>query len=121
MFRKLFLVLVISTLSLSISAEELLIKDYFDLVKSKGYSLGDKQDKIYQFLMAVDGYGVNINGVTIEVYQFDLSIKTGQVALEKLKTDGFMGTGIIANKNLALMKKKKHPKWKELKELFLSL
>lgn len=121
MYKNLFLFLILSAFSLSVSAKELLIRDYFDLVKSEGYSLGDKQHKMYQFLMAVDGYGMKVDGETIEVYEFDLSVKTGQTALEKLKTDGFMGSGIIVNKNLALMKKKKHPKWEELKELFLSL
>lgn len=121
MFVKSLLITTILSIASPAFAEEIKIKDYFDLLDKQGYDIGRTQKKHYQFLMAIDGYGVVVDGSMVEVYQFDLTIKTGKEALVKLKNDGFMGNGFIINKNLALMKKIKHPKWDKLKNVFLSL
>ncbi|MDH2423740.1 hypothetical protein [Cobetia amphilecti] len=120
LMKSLFIITILS-IAPPVLAEDLEIKDYFELLEKNGYTIGRTQEKYYQFLMAVDGYGVDVDGSMIEVYQFDLTIKTGQLALEKLEDNGFMGSGFVINNNLALAKKKKHPKWNDLKRIFLSM
>ena len=105
----------------SYSEDQIEIQDYLDALTKQGFTLGKKQQKMYQFLMASDGFGIEINGSNIEIYEFDTSITSGKKALKKIEKDGFMGKGLVVNKNLAMMKNKKHKDWKRLKEIFNSL
>jgi hypothetical protein len=115
-----FIILMASSLS-SFSKEQLEIKDYLGALEKEGYSLGKKHEKMYQFLMASDGFAIELNGSKIEIYEFDTTITSGKNALEKIKKDGFMGKGLIVNKNLAIMKNKKHEDWEKLKAIFNAL
>jgi hypothetical protein len=121
MMKKLTLAILFSIMWSTAIAEELAIQDYFDLVESKGYSIDEKRQNWYQMIMAADGYGVTIDGNSMEIYEFDLSIITGRKGLENVIENGLMGTGVIVNGNLVMLKSTKHPKWTELQELFLSM
>ncbi len=105
----------------SFSENQIEIQDYLNTLTKQGFTLGKKQQKMYQLLMASNGFGIEVNGSNIEIYEFDTSITSGKKALEKIKKEGFMGKGLIVHKNLAVMKKKKHKDWKRIKEIFSSL
>jgi len=69
----------------------------------------------------MDGFAIEIEGSRIEIYEFDTSITAGKTALDRLEKDGFMENGILRNKNLALMKKTKHPEWNKIKKVFQAM
>ena len=85
--------------NISFAADQLEIQDYLVELKNQGFSLGKKQEKMYQFLMASDGFGIEVNGENIEIYEYDTSITSGKEALVKIEKDGFMGHGVIVHKN----------------------
>ena len=119
--KSLLLFLALITIPLGSIADDLEIEDFFNLTVTNGYELGAKHEKMYQFLMATDGYGRDINGISLEVYKYDLSVQSGKDAIRRIEKEGFMGTGVVVNQNLMLLKKETHPNWTDLKNLFLSL
>lgn len=100
---------------------QLTIEDFTVALESNGMSVGEKSDKMFALLMATDGYGIEVNGDSIEVYQFDTTIKSGIEAIEKWKTEGFMGQSVVVTKNLMMFPDMKHKDWKEIARVFGSL
>lgn len=101
--------------------KQLTIESFTEALESNGISIGKKSEKMYRLLMATDGYGIDVNGEYIEVYQFDTTIQSGKDAIEKWKKEGFMGQPVIVNKNLMMFADKKHKDWKEIFHIFNSL
>ena len=98
--------------------KQLTIESFTEVLESNGIYVGEKIDKWYALLMATDGYGIDVNGGQIEVYQFDTTIQSGKDAIEKWKKEGFMGQPVIVNKNLMMFANKKHKDWKEIVHIF---
>ena len=100
---------------------QLEITDYLNVLENDGMSIGEKNPKLFHMIQAVDGYGVEINGDTIEIYKFDTTITSGRDAIEKWKHDGIMGRPVVVRKNLMLFVDKKHEDWNFILENFNSL
>jgi hypothetical protein len=97
------------------------INDYLVALEHQGVSIGKKQEKIYQLIMATDGFSIQINDASIEIYQFDLSVGSGRAALANVIENGLMGKAVITNKNLVLLKNEKHKDWDKLNKIFQSI
>jgi len=97
------------------------INDYLAALEHQGVSIGKKQEKMYQLIMATDGFSIRINDESIEIYQFDLSVGSGRAALDNVIENGLMGKAVIANKNLVLLKNEKHKDWDKLNKIFQSI
>jgi len=101
--------------------KQLTIEDFTKALESNGMSIGEKSVKMSGLIMATDGYRIDVNGDSIEVYQFDTTIKSGKEAIEKWKKEGIMGHPVIVNKNLMMFVDKKHKNWKEIDHVFNTL
>ena len=101
--------------------KQLTISDFESKLESTGMKLGKKSEKEYRMLQAVDGYAIEIEGSRIEIYQFDTSIESGESALNRWKEEGIVGLKPVVNRNLMIFSPKKHPKWKEIKSIFMSI
>ncbi|MDB4977924.1 MAG: hypothetical protein JWM56_110 [Candidatus Peribacteria bacterium] len=82
--------------------------------------VGEKTEKYYGILAAENGFGVSINGIDVEVYQFNTSIGSGQKALDAIIKEGLMGSPVYKNGDLILVENKSHPKWNEILSSFQS-
>jgi hypothetical protein len=102
-------------------AEPLQIEAFLELLRADGFQVGDRREKFYQLLMASDGAAFDVDGHTIEVYEFDVSIRTGREALERLNEDGFVGGSMQIHKNLALVVHGDNPAENRIQRLFESL
>ena len=58
--------------------------------------------------MATDGYSMKINSDSMEIYQFNTTIKSGREVIEKWEKEGCMGQVVIVNKNLMMFIDEKH-------------
>ena len=77
--------------------------DYYKDLEAAGYVVSDKSEKLYQMVGAVDGAGFEVNGDSCEAYEFDLTTKSGQESLNKVKEEGFLGFVFPeTNRNLAV-------------------
>lgn len=47
------------------------LNDLVTYFKNKGYKLDGKTDKYYTMIGAINGFGININGHSVELYEFD--------------------------------------------------
>lgn len=103
------------------SNEQLQLTDFTNALANSGMTIGEKREKLYQMLQAVNGYGVEVNGDVILVYQFDTTISSGRDALDKWKRDGVMGQAVVVNKNLMLFVDLKHKDWDSILSIFNSL
>jgi hypothetical protein len=121
MIKNIFAVMVLTFLTELAYAEDLTIDHYLDALASENFVLGERQEKLFQLLMAVDGFAIKINNEFIEIYQFDTGNESGKTALEHLSTYGFMGQSILPNNNLGLIKKTTHPDWNRLEAIFMAL
>ena len=83
--------------------------------------VGEKKEKIYQLLMAVDGCAFDVDGDSIEIYQFDTTIESGKQMIKRLATKGYMGHTVITNKNLMIFADKKHKDWDRIVKVFNGL
>jgi len=78
--------------------KQLTIEEFTKALQSNGMHLGEKTDKWHGLLRATRGYGIDVNGDSIEIYQFDTTIKSGKKAIEKWKEEGYMGQPVVVNK-----------------------
>ncbi len=101
--------------------KQITIETFTNALESNGMSIGERSEKLYGLLMAIDGYGIEVNGDFIEVYQFDTTIKSGKEAIEKWNKEGFMGQPVIVRKNLMMFLNKNHKNWKQIENIFNSL
>ncbi len=102
-------------------SKSLQIEEFLELLRESGFQVGDRREKFYQLLMASDGAAFDVDGHTIEVYEFDVSVRTGRDALERLKEDGFMGRSMQIHENLALVVHGENPAEDRIQQLFESL
>ncbi len=127
--KKLTVILFIFVLLISTSAgcsnakggKQLTIENFIKALQSNGISIGKRSEKAYGLLMATDGYRIDVNDGSIEVYQFDTTIKSGKEAIEKWEKEGCMGHPVVVNKNLMMGSNEKHENWKEIIHVFNSL
>ena len=100
---------------------QLQLTDVTDALTNSGMTIGEKREKLYQMIQAIDGYGVEVNGDVILVYQFDTTISSGRDAIDKWKRDGVGGQPVVVNKNLMLAVDLKHKDWGSILSIFNSL
>lgn len=100
---------------------QLSIDEFLAALESNGLTVGDKSNKAYGLIMAVDGTGVEVSDDTLEVYQYDTTIKSGEEAIKMWQAEGIMGQPVIVNKNLLIIKKEKHSKWDRVVSIFNDL
>lgn len=96
-------------------------EEFAAALEAAGLADGERREKFHGLLGAVDGFGVVVAGHPVEVYEFDTTLAAGSEALEQLRRDGFMGQGVVVNRNLALFKKPKHAHWQQVLAVFESM
>jgi hypothetical protein len=122
---KIYLVVLLSIIFFGCSNlkddKQLTIDIFTKALASNGMSLGKKTEKMYGLLMATDGYSIDVNGESIEIYQFNTTIKSGKDAIENWKNEGYMGHSVVVNRNLMLFTNNKHKNWEEIIKVFNEL
>ena len=116
-----FLLLLLSGCTNAADQHQLSIGEFLSALELNGLKVGEKSDKAYGLIMAVDGTGVKVNDESLEVYQYDTTIKSGKEAIKKWNAEGIMGQPVIVNKNLLIIKKPKHPEWERIVDIFNGL
>ncbi len=76
---------------------------------------------MFGMIGATDGVGLQIAGGVVEVYQYDTTITSGQTMLAGFEKSGLMGEKVLVNKNLMLGSAPRHPKWKQIQDVFTAL
>lgn len=101
-------------------AEQKTIDGLVQHFTASGLDVGERSEKFYSLIGAENGFGVEIGGEEVEVYQFNLSITSGREMLETLQRDGFMGGAVQVQDNLVMFESKQHPQWSEILTAFQS-
>jgi hypothetical protein len=106
-------------------AEAKSLADVVDHLKESGLDVGDVETKAYEMLGAVDGFGIAVEGETIELYQFDpnsddevskKNLADGK-SIGKMSAAGFSFPAKV-NGNFALIGYDTHPKKDEIVKIF---
>jgi hypothetical protein len=71
--------------------KQLTIESFTEVLESNEIYVGEKSDKWYALLMATDGYGIDVNGSQIEVYQFDYHYSIWKRCYRKMEKRGLQG------------------------------
>lgn len=103
------------------SKQKLEVEALEQALEKKGFEIGEKTEKMYGVIKANDGYGLEINGESIEIYEYNTGITSGEEAIEKMVEDGVMGQRAIRRKNLLMLVEEDHPKWDTIKQTFKGL
>jgi hypothetical protein len=89
------------------------VLEYF---QEKGFKIGEKSSKAFDMIGAVNGFGVEINGHEIELYQYDLDKASEETKknLESVRENGMMSMDgfsfpAILNGDILLVKYDEHP------------
>lgn len=101
--------------------EQITLQQFVDAMNSAGLETGQKSEKMFGMIMAIDGFGIDVNGDQIQVYQYDTSIKSGQDLVGKFAEEGIMGRRAVVSKNLLMMEDAKHPDWERILAVFNSM
>ena len=117
----LLLTSIICSCGESSSPKELSLGDFTSALETNEFALGEKEEKIFAMLQAVDGFSIPVNGQKVEIYQFDTSITSGREALERIKKDGFIGRAVTANGNIVIFNNPKHKDWDRIVKIFTEL
>ena len=87
----------------SATTNQITFNNYYEKLSAKGHDVGDKSEKLFQLVGAIDGEGFVVDGSSCEAYEFDLTTESGKNSLQKVKEDGFLGIAYPEiNKNLAV-------------------
>ena len=95
--------------------------DFIAKLQGAGFIVSEPKEKMYVMLGASNGAGFDVNGDSIEIYEFDTSITSGRDALERLKTDGFSGQAAEIHKNLAIFVHDKSENTDAAKKILFSM
>ena len=100
------------------------VLEYF---QEKGFKIGKKSSKAFDMIGAANGFGVEINGHEIELYQYDLNKASEETKknLESVKANGMMSMDgfsfpAILNGNILLVKYDEHPDGDKIAAAFKS-
>ena len=87
----------------SATTSQITLNNYYEELSANGHDVGDKSEKLFQLVGAIDGEGFVVDGSSCEAYEFDLTTESGKNSLQKVKEDGFLGIAYPEiNKNLAV-------------------
>jgi ABC-type glycerol-3-phosphate transport system substrate-binding protein len=81
-------ILLISACSNQTAAKPKHLDDVVAYFKDKGFTVGDKQEKEYTMIGAVDGFAITIDGIQVELYEYD---KADNSYLENIKRTRKLG------------------------------
>lgn len=62
--------------------------DVISYFKQKGFTIGEKSQKAYTMIQAVDGFTITLNGEQVELYEYD---KADNSYLDNVKRTGKLG------------------------------
>lgn len=116
-----FLLILLYGCTEAADQRQLSIDEFLSTLELNGLKVGEKSIKAYGLIMAIDGTGVKVNDESLEVYQYDTTIKSGKDAIKKWEVEGIMGQPVIVNRNLLIIKKPKHPEWQRIVNVFNDL
>jgi predicted sugar kinase len=97
------------------------LPELYEHFEKSGIIIKEKNIKHGSLIGATSGKSLRIGEGAVEVYQYNLSIESGEEALARLKKRGVMGSAAIVNGNLVLLDTPDHPQWKEIKAAFLAM
>lgn len=101
-------------------ARQLSIFDFNQALQKAGLRVGDQETMFAQVIGAADGCQLEVNGQTVEVYEFGLDDK-GRAALDQIRRDGVLGFEVLTNANLVLVPDYRHPRWRDIHGVFQAL
>lgn len=113
--------LFIAFILVGCTESNLSINDFLQKLDNEEFVIGKKHEKIYSLIGAVDGFAVEIDGHKIQIYEYDISVKSGRSMISRIHDEGLWGRAVIRNKNLLLMQEPKHPEWDRILKAFNSL
>lgn len=101
------------------------LDDLLEQFKAAGLTVGEKEPKLSSMIGAKDGFGVNINGMPIEIYQFDIS-STDETAVQNMKSAKDTGKinmlgidfPVKMNRDLMLVNYQGHPDEEKIVKVF---
>ena len=70
---------------------------------------------------AIDGRGLRVAGDWIEVYEFDLCVRSGREGIRRVTDAGIRDRAVVRRHNLVLVVHEQHPGWDEIQERFEAL
>lgn len=70
---------------------------------------------------AIDGRGLQVAGDWIEVYEFDLCVRSGREGIERVIAAGVRDRAVVRRHNLVLVVHGQHPRWDVIQERFEAL
>lgn len=70
---------------------------------------------------AIDGRGLRVAGDWIEVYEFDLCVRSGREGIQRVTGQGVRGRAVMRRHNLVLVVHEQHPRWEGIQERFEAL
>lgn len=105
--KKVFVILslffvVLSSAACSSSSKPKHLDDLVSYFKDKGFTVGDKTEKTYQMIGAINGFETSLDGEQVELYEFDP--KQNNATLEQVKKDGkFANNDAAVNGNFMIV------------------
>ena len=111
-----------STVNKTVSKNRL--GDLVDSFKSNGFTVGEKTEKMAAIIGAKAGFGIQLNGKNVEIYEYDPDSKD-ELTVNNLETakDGYIDMSgftikCILNRNLILAGYDEHPDKDKIVETF---
>jgi hypothetical protein len=99
---------------------KLSLYDFNQALRKAGLEVGDQETMFAQVIGAADGCRLDVNGQTVEAYEFALDAD-GRAALDKISRDGVLGFEVLTNANLVLVPDYRHSRWRDIHGVFESL
>lgn len=96
MFFIVFALLIVGACSEKTQATPKHLDNLVTYFENKGYKLDGKSDKYYAMIGAINGFGININGHSVELYEFDPS-KQNPILDTVKKTGNLEGSPAVVN------------------------
>src|SRR5690625_4917062 len=100
---------------------QLTISDFREALREAGLPVGEPEEMFYEMVQASDGAALPVGARSIEVYQYDTTIRSGKEAHDAIREGGLMGRRVIAHENLILLPAPDHDHWTEILAVFESL
>lgn len=95
-------ILLITACSNQAAAKPKHLNDVVSYFKEKGFTVGEKSEKAYQMIGAIDGFAITINDQQVELYEF--GPKQSNATLDQAKETGkFANSTAVVNGNFMMV------------------
>lgn len=99
------------------------LDDLISYLKKKGLRVGEPETQFYQLIGANNGYAIDVNGKTVEIYKYDLDVSKQKKIINEARKTGKMiamdmSMPVENNGSFILVFVKKHPDKEKIKNIF---